>query len=78
GFYQVLVPGGDASEPQAVPVEVGLSDGVYTQIVRGLNEGDQVVVQVQADESSRFGPVFMVGGMGAPPAPPGEQRFRQQ
>ncbi|MCX6032807.1 MAG: efflux RND transporter periplasmic adaptor subunit [Chloroflexi bacterium] len=42
--YQVLVP--NATDPQgaptAVPVEVGLSDGVNTQIVRGLNLGDKV------------------------------------
>ncbi|MDH7487393.1 MAG: efflux RND transporter periplasmic adaptor subunit, partial [Anaerolineae bacterium] len=65
GFYQVLVPGGDASEPQAVPVEVGLSDGVYTQIVRELNEGDQVVVQMQASDSTRFGfgAIRMMGGV---------------
>ena len=47
-MYQVLVadPADPAAEPQAVPVEVGLSDGTYTQIVRGLNDGDQVVVQM--------------------------------
>ena len=47
GMYQVEVadPANPAAPPQAVPVEVGLSDGTYTQIVRGLNEGDQVVVQ---------------------------------
>jgi len=30
----------------AVTVEVGLSDGVNTQIVKGLNLGDKVVVQL--------------------------------
>jgi RND family efflux transporter MFP subunit len=46
--YQVLIP--NATDPQGTPtavaVEVGLSDGVNTQIVRGLNLGDKVVVQL--------------------------------
>jgi RND family efflux transporter MFP subunit len=66
GFYQVLVPASDAeAAPQAVPVEVGLSDGMYTEIVRGLNAGDQVVVQIQASDSTQFGfsAIRMMGGM---------------
>jgi len=44
--YQVLVPGSDpAAEPQAVNVEIGISDGVNTQILKGLNVGDKVVVR---------------------------------
>ena len=66
GFYQVLVQGGSDPEaaPQAVPVEVGLSDGMYTEIVRGLNAGDQVVVQMQATDATQsgFGAVRMIGG----------------
>ena len=76
GLYQVLVPNtaDPNGDPVAVPVEVGLSDGTYTQITKGLNPGDQVVVQVASTTSSsqtQGGP----GGMGAmdggaPPAPP--------
>jgi len=39
-------------QPKAVTVEVGLTDGVNTQIVRGLNVGDKVVVQYQAGSST--------------------------
>jgi hypothetical protein len=62
GLVQVLVPGGTEPdvEAQAVPVEVGLSNGVYTEVVRGLNEGDQVLVQMDSDSSVQFGG----GGMG--------------
>ena len=45
GQYQVLVP--TTADPngatQAVTVEVGLSDGTYTQILKGLRVGDKVV-----------------------------------
>ena len=46
-------------------VEVGLSDGLYVEVLRGLNEGDQVVVeyQVAEDELGRFGGM-MPGGAG--------------
>ena len=52
-MYQVLVPNttDPAGEPEAVPVEIGLSDGTYTQITKGLNAGDQVVVQLTASDS---------------------------
>ena len=78
GMYQVLVadPANPAAEPQAVPVEVGLSDGAYTQIVRGLNDGDQVVVRMtSADSNNFFGGFGMMGG-GPPPggAEPNRQR----
>ena len=54
GMYQVLVPNtaDPAGQPEAVPVEVGLSDGSYTQIVRGLNEGDKVLVELSAAQSN--------------------------
>jgi HlyD family secretion protein len=53
GAYQVLVANDDPQgQPKAVTVEVGLTDGVNTQIVRGLNVGDKVVVQYQAGSST--------------------------
>ncbi|MFZ1473501.1 MAG: efflux RND transporter periplasmic adaptor subunit, partial [Anaerolineae bacterium] len=54
GLVQVLVPNptDPSAEPQAVPVEIGLSDGINTQIVRGLNPGDKVVVQIAATQST--------------------------
>ena len=54
GMYQVLVPNtaDPTGQPEAVPVEVGLSDGSYTQIVRGLNEGDKVLVELSAAQSN--------------------------
>jgi hypothetical protein len=53
-LYQVLVPNttDPNGDPEAVPVEIGLSDGTYTQIVKGLNAGDQVVVEMQSSTST--------------------------
>jgi HlyD family secretion protein len=54
GLYEVLVPNtaDPSGDPEAVPVEVGLSDGTYTQITKGLNAGDNVLVQLQSTSSS--------------------------
>jgi RND family efflux transporter MFP subunit len=54
GLYQVLVPNttDPQGDPVAVPVAVGLSDGTYTQITKGLNAGDQVIYQAAATATS--------------------------
>jgi HlyD family secretion protein len=55
GMVQVLVPNSDPEgDPVSVPVEVGLSNGTYTQVVKGLNPGDQVVVQLSSGDSDSF------------------------
>ena len=65
GLYQVLVV--DSRNPQgspvSAPVEVGLSDGTYTQITKGLNEGDRVVVQMQSTTTQSNTNSGMGGGM---------------
>ena len=45
----------DSRGNPTVEVEVGLSDGTYVEIARGLNEGDQVLVEYQAPSDERFG-----------------------
>jgi multidrug efflux pump subunit AcrA (membrane-fusion protein) len=64
GMYQVLVsdPANPTAQPQAVPVQVGLSDGAYTQITSGLNEGDQVVVEMSTTTGTSNSRNFRVGG----------------
>ncbi|KPL20740.1 MAG: hypothetical protein AMJ93_11225 [Anaerolineae bacterium SM23_84] len=57
----------DASQPGGVasPVEVGLSDGTYVEVLRGLNEGDLVLVEYQSTEQREGGfPGFgaLIGG----------------
>ncbi len=51
-----------------MPVQVGLSDGTYTQITSGLNEGDQVVVEMSSSTGTGNNRNFRVGGgiMGMP------------
>ncbi|MGQ9584924.1 MAG: efflux RND transporter periplasmic adaptor subunit [Anaerolineae bacterium] len=43
------------------PVQIGLSDGTYVEIVRGLNEGDTVIAQLQQEQQQQFrgGSTFM-------------------
>jgi len=69
GQYQVLLQMTDPALPQgaavAVPVEVGLSDGVNTQITSGLQPGDQVVVQLDATQTTNpFAGPGAPGGQG--------------
>jgi hypothetical protein len=74
GMYTVQVRNtlDPAGAPESVPVEVGLSDGSYTQIVRGLVEGDQVLVTLAASDDSSFRSFGMMLGGGMPGgAPPG-------
>ena len=65
GAYQVRVPNTSdpAGEPETVPVQVGLSDGTYTQVLKGLNEGDQVLVELDTGSEDTFG-FGMMGGPG--------------
>jgi HlyD family secretion protein len=66
GLCQVLVPSSEPEgDPVAVPVETGLSNGTYTEIVRGLNAGDQVVVQLDSAGSDNFDMRAMRQLMGA-------------
>ena len=78
GSYQVSVPNtlDPAGEPETVPVQIGLSNGTYTQIVKGLIAGDQVIVQLDASGSDDFFPGMGAGRMimiegGGPPQQPG-------
>lgn len=65
GNYQVMLvnPNDPKADPIPTPVQIGLSDGINTQIVQGLKEGDQVVVTIQAATNGQNG-VFFGGGFG--------------
>ncbi len=52
--YQVQVPNttDPTGSPESVPVEIGLSDGTYTVVTKGLNVGDKILVQFDTSSSS--------------------------
>ena len=56
GLPTVQVQDNSNASPAATNVEVGLSDGTYTEIVRGLNEGDLVVIVFTPTEEGGFSP----------------------
>jgi len=45
GQTEVLVPSANLDAPETRPVEVGISDDRYTEIISGLEGGDEVLVQ---------------------------------
>jgi HlyD family secretion protein len=63
----ILAKGPDGKEDIAKPVQIktGINDGVFTQVVEGLNEGDEVIVGqnvAPGSESARGSNPFSGGG----------------
>ena len=48
---QVLADG--ASQPTAVQIKVGITDGVFTEVLEGLKEGDRVVTATLSGEKAK-------------------------
>jgi HlyD family secretion protein len=76
--YQVTLASDDPQgQGKAVAVEIGLTDGTTTQITKGLNVGDKVLVQYTASTSTTtqnpFGQQFPGGGQDFPQIPGGGQ-----
>jgi RND family efflux transporter MFP subunit len=75
----VLVQDASAAAVQT-RVETGLSDGTYVEVLRGLNEGDQVVVEyaTTTQQDNRFGGPGTMILIGEPQGgPPAGERPRQ-
>jgi len=76
----VLVQDSPNGAAVATPVELGLSDGTNVEVLRGLNEGDQVVIQYttttqQTNQRGGFEPeMFVVPGGGPPSGQPPANR----
>ena len=52
----VMADKNDPTKLKPVQVKVGISDGVYTEVTDGLNEGDQVVTGLNQPDSAAGGP----------------------
>jgi HlyD family secretion protein len=64
----VLVQDAPAASAVQAPVELGLNDGTYVEVLRGLNEGDQVVLEyTTSEETAGFGFARFGAGMGQGP-----------
>ena len=48
----ILADKNDPTKIKPVQVKVGISDGVYTEVIDGLNEGDQVVTGLSQPDSA--------------------------
>ena len=60
--------GGDGEQYYSVPVEVGVSDDSYIEIISGLQEGDTVAyIPTTSSGSFEMGSMMMIpgGGMGS-------------
>ncbi len=62
----VLVDSGDPEKPERKPVKTGISDGSFTEILEGLSEGDEVLIQkiTISVKSASGGNPFMPSPMG--------------
>ncbi len=59
---------GSTSKLKQVPVKVGITDGIFTEITDGLQEGDKVVTSVvSTDSTAAAGPASPFGGGGFGP-----------
>jgi hypothetical protein len=67
-FHTVFVLTGDDHDPklQAVQVKTGISDGISTEVVSGLDEDARVVTGVMATGSIAAAPASPFGGGGFP------------
>lgn len=70
----VMVQDSPQEPAVATPIEVGLSDGLYVEVIRGLNEGDQVVIEYQPAEEEMGGFFMMRGGLPGGGGPETEER----
>jgi HlyD family secretion protein len=59
-----VLPAGQANgAPTPVPIKTGISDGVSTEVIEGLNEGDRVVAGLRVTQSGSSPTTNPFGGM---------------
>lgn len=52
-----------AGKPQAIPVKTGISDGIATEILEGLKDGDVVITGANGIKKAAAGPANPLGGV---------------
>lgn len=60
-----IAPAAPSGRPEVRTVEIGLDDGKNAEVVQGLQEGEQVVIGIRAQQSTtqQKGSIFMGGGL---------------
>ena len=48
--------------PKPVQIKIGINDGIYTQLLEGLKEGDEVIVDVNAPTTGQSATQNPFGG----------------
>ena len=68
GIRTVYVLAGDDSAPQLKPMQIktGITDGIFTEITAGLNEGDKIVASVAQNDAQNSAPAASPFGGGFP------------
>lgn len=51
----VLVDSGNPDQPNELVVKTGMTDGIYTEILEGLEEGDEVLIRKISLGSAKSG-----------------------
>ena len=67
-FHTVFVPTGEDAEAklQSVQIKTGISDGISTEVISGLEEGARVVTGVVSTSAPAAAPANPFGGGGFP------------
>jgi HlyD family secretion protein len=48
----------EKGKPVFVPVKLGITDGNYTEVISGLNEGQEIVVEAQSKRTKQASPIL--------------------
>ncbi len=57
-----MAPAAPNAQPQSRVVEIGIDDGTNAEVLKGLQEGDEVVTGTRTQKTQSQGGIPMMGG----------------